>query len=226
MRRRIRQSKRRTAEGNLSAAPARSSMRRNFIPVALRVARTELESAQLEKKRMTALSEKNRVVSKAYSQMLSRYWLAVRAGVCLCMLPLLLRVFSLRVLLEHLASKNEVKTYRPPSDLQDTIRVVVRLCQLRAFRTRLFPRTCLRQSIVLFRLLGRLGYPVRIHFGVRKQGVQLKGHSWVTLNGEPLAERIPLQSFAAVYSYPVTREDGGERPRKKSLLRFMEEPGT
>jgi len=79
---------------------------------------------------------------------------------------------------------------------------VVRVCHLRLFRVSLFPRACLRQSLALYYLLSRLGYAVTIHFGVRKEEDILQGHSWVTVQGTPLAEHTPVEIFHVVYSYP------------------------
>ena len=87
-------------------------------------------------------------------------------------------------------------------DLENTLAVVTTVCQFRLFRFPLFPRACLRQSLTMYRVLTAMGYPVMIHFGVRKQGAAFVGHSWVTLNGRPLAERGSPE-FTAVYSYPL-----------------------
>jgi len=48
-----------------------------------------------------------------------------------------------------------------------------------------------------------MGYPVEIHFGVRKDGNALHGHSWITLDGKPLGERNPTDVFRPIYSYPA-----------------------
>jgi hypothetical protein len=50
--------------------------------------------------------------------------------------------------------------------------------------------------------LTRLGLPVTIHFGVAKVGDALDGHSWVTVEGQPVAERLPLEHWQIVYAYP------------------------
>jgi hypothetical protein len=47
-----------------------------------------------------------------------------------------------------------------------------------------------------------MGYAVTIHFGVHKVGEELRGHSWVTIQGTPVAESIPAGVFHCVYSYP------------------------
>ena len=79
-----------------------------------------------------------------------------------------------------------------------------------------FPRPCLRQSLTLYRVLTRMGYPVEIHFGVRKAGDDLQGHSWVTIEGKPVADRTRMDVFKAVYSYP--RFDPTLFQRDESIL--------
>ena len=75
------------------------------------------------------------------------------------------------------------------------------VCNLRPFRSRLFPKRCLRQSLALYRTLLRLGYPLRIHFGVRKDGNAFIGHSWVTIDGDSVADPTPSALFRTVYSH-------------------------
>jgi hypothetical protein len=79
---------------------------------------------------------------------------------------------------------------------------IVWLCRLPLFRAPLFPRACLRQSLALYYALSRRGYAVTIHFGVRKDEDVLQGHSWVTVQGRPVAEHTPVEAFHVVYAYP------------------------
>jgi Transglutaminase-like superfamily len=81
--------------------------------------------------------------------------------------------------------------------------MVVQLCHLRLFRSPLFPRACLRQALTLYAVLTRLGYPMQVHFGVQKAGENLHGHSWVTVQGTPVAEQTQTELFPIVYSYPL-----------------------
>ncbi len=72
---------------------------------------------------------------------------------------------------------------------------------------------CLLRSLILFRFLRRQGWPVEIHFGVRKTGepgnedvrtshIDITGHSWLVLDGEPFLEEENQQgSFATTYTY-------------------------
>jgi hypothetical protein len=129
-------------------------------------------------------------------------WFAARAVLWLWMLPIRLRWFSFPVLLQQL-SRQPLSVRRSRSlDLSDLVSVVVRLCRLRIFQGRFFPRVCLRQSLALYALLSRAGYPVMIHVGVHKDSEIVHGHSWVTLHGQPLTERAPETHFTLLYTYP------------------------
>jgi hypothetical protein len=72
------------------------------------------------------------------------------------------------------------------------------------FSLPIFPRACMRQSLALYRELTRMGYSAAIHFGVRREGSELIGHSWVTVNGIPVAESLPLQALLVTYSYSAS----------------------
>ena len=135
--------------------------------------------------------------------MFGRYWFALKCGFWLCRLPLLLRFYSLPGLLERITSPGTSVGSASSMEMDQAVNVVVRLCGLRFFRLPFFPRACLKQSLVLYRVLVRMGRPVRIHFGVQRRGSAIEGHSWVTLHGRPIAERVPPETFATVYSYPL-----------------------
>jgi len=128
-------------------------------------------------------------------------WLRVRVGLWLFGLPLRLRVYSLPTLLHRLPLARRTRGHR--LEMDHAIETVVPLCQSWLFRLPLFPRPCLRQALALYYVLTRLGYPVAIHFGVRKEREELHGHSWVTCQGTPVAERTPTDLFTIVYSYPA-----------------------
>lgn len=64
---------------------------------------------------------------------------------------------------------------------------------------------CMPRSLILFHFLSGWGYPVCIHFGVRRQGRALAGHAWVDLAGEPIGEAAnPYTLYRTTYSYPST----------------------
>ena len=77
----------------------------------------------------------------------------------------------------------------------------------------LFPKTCLRRSLVLYRHLVRLGLDPVLWVGVRKSGRDLAGHAWVTLDGRPVGERREfLERFSPilVLRRGRTSQAGGE----------------
>ena len=63
---------------------------------------------------------------------------------------------------------SEAQVKRTPMELREAIGIVTRVCNLRMFRSRIFPKLCFRQSLALYRTLNQMGYPVEIHFGVKK----------------------------------------------------------
>jgi Transglutaminase-like superfamily len=127
----------------------------------------------------------------------------VRVSVWLCGLPFWLRRHTLPGLLARLTPAGGAQ---PPSsrapDMHRLVQHIVWLCRLPLFRAPLFPRACLRQSLALYYALSRRGYAVTIHFGVRKDEDVLQGHSWVTVQGIPVAEHTPVEAFHVVYAYP------------------------
>jgi hypothetical protein len=129
------------------------------------------------------------------------YWFAARVGLWLCWLPIVLRAHSLPVLLQRLESAQDQHQKRSSIKIERAVEIVVRVCRMRLFDLRIFPRPCLRQSLALYHVLTRMGYPVEIKFGVHKEGNDLQGHSWVTLEGKPVADRTRTEIFKPVYSY-------------------------
>lgn len=73
---------------------------------------------------------------------------------------------------------------------------------------RIFRRygVCLLRSLVLFKFLRTQGWPVEIHFGVRKSDNgqdDITGHSWLVLDAEPFLEpESQKHAYATTYSYP------------------------
>lgn len=134
------------------------------------------------------------------------YWFAAHVCFRLCWFPILLRFRTLPDLLEQLTPKVGQKSRRTRPCLDRSVQLIVRVCHLRPFRGPLFPWACLRQALALYDMLTYLGYAVTIHFGILKTGNQLRGHSWVTLEGKPIAEDgDPGACHHLVYSYPSSQ---------------------
>jgi hypothetical protein len=131
----------------------------------------------------------------------SQYWLAARVGLFLCSLPLSVRRQALPHLLERLASSGQRPIGVGALEPRRVAQIVRRVSRLAVFRLPVFPKPCLRQSLALFRFLSRMGHAVEIHFGVRKDGRDLGGHSWVVLGGRSIGERNPADEFRTIYSH-------------------------
>jgi hypothetical protein len=119
-------------------------------------------------------------------------------------LPVILRIYTVPILLKRFA-RRKAHLEKTPMELREAIGIVTWVCNLRVFRSRIFPKPCLRQSLTLYRTLNQMGYPVEIHFGVRKDDKNFQGHSWVTIRGESVADTAPDGHFKAVYSHPEVR---------------------
>jgi hypothetical protein len=120
-------------------------------------------------------------------------------------LPALLHVHTIPSLLKHLTARKKQQA-RPVPNLNVAVGIVIRVCNLRVFHARLFPKTCLRQSLTLYRTLSRMGYPVQIHFGVINNENGFQAHSWVTVEGETVADTARSGIFKVVYSYSSCRQ--------------------
>ena len=175
-----------------------------------------VEALGEKKIRMAHLMKHDLRVSKRYIACLSDSWLAIQVGVLLCRLPVLLRLYALPTLLDRLTAPDATVMTAPDDVIKRdrAVQLVLRVCQLRPFRSRLFPRVCLRQALALYSTLTSLGYTVSIHFGILKKGEELRGHSWVTVKGMPVAERRDSSAYRIVYSYPSGQPDFGQNVKE------------
>jgi hypothetical protein len=131
--------------------------------------------------------------------LLREYICAARVGVWLCRIAVSVRSDSLPALCRRASACRPISAGR--LDLARVVAIVARVCQLPLFSVSCFPRPCLRQSLALYRELTRMGYPAAIHFGVRRDGSDLAGHCWVTVNGVPVAEPQSISSLSVTYSH-------------------------
>lgn len=68
-----------------------------------------------------------------------------------------------------------------------------------AARHHLYKMSCLRQSLVLQRLLAERGLAVGVYIGARKAQGQLSAHAWIEVDGEAIGEgRGTVESFVPV----------------------------
>lgn len=116
-------------------------------------------------------------------------------------IPLLMKVYSLDRFLNLITPSP--RRYCN-SNSQSTIASIRRLGTLLLNRDSLFLRnTCLKRSLLLYHFLRKNGIEVQIHFGVRKCGSYLAGHSWLTQKGNLFAgESRFAVAFTPIISYP------------------------
>jgi Transglutaminase-like superfamily len=145
---------------------------------------------------------------------LAKLWLAMRLGAWLALLPIRLHLHTLPELLERLTPRHPRTQRSSPQNREMAVQIAARLCRLRCFRGRFFPRLCIRQSLTLYYVMARLGEPVVLHVGVSKKGDTLQGHSWVTVQGVPMAERVPPEkAFRPIYTFPCTNTGAAGKRR-------------
>jgi transglutaminase superfamily protein len=106
-------------------------------------------------------------------------WLAARALVWLCALPVLKRTLALErlVRLMWLAPGGNA---RDSGRERRTIRIVARLARTSG-------GNCLERSLVLYRYLARANADPHLVVGMARPDEYL-GHVWVTVDGQPLLE--------------------------------------
>src|SRR5437016_5817406 len=129
---------------------------------------------------------------------LSKAALALDLFLWLWWLPVMLRIYTAPVLLKRLSRRTKYKG-KPVMEREEVIRVVTLVCNLRPFRSRFFPKWCLRQSLTLYRTLSQMGCRVEIHFGVMGYEKSLHGHSRVTIEANLLAYTVRGALFKGVY---------------------------
>jgi hypothetical protein len=100
-------------------------------------------------------------------------------------------------------------------DLAD-VRLVVRHVDAVLRRIAILPYGhCLLRSLTLYHFFTRLGYPVQIAFGIRRDpdGPPI-GHGWLILDGRPFMERgAPDREFVQLWRLPSTEpESCTDRP--------------
>lgn len=129
---------------------------------------------------------------------LRRTVVSMHAFLILLVLPIAYRRRSLPELLGRLERQRTLCDL-PAAQAAGIVR---RLSTLRVFRNRLFPRVCLRRALTTFALLsGGPSSPVFV-IGVRPAPEGVNAHSWIEIDGQPLQEMRPLETFRVVYSYP------------------------
>ena len=65
------------------------------------------------------------------------------------------------------------------------------------------PGNCLPRSLILYYFATRLGFAVQFCCGVQRNGETLRGHAWLTRQGEAFLENgNPEKQFVVTFSFP------------------------
>jgi hypothetical protein len=125
--------------------------------------------------------------------------LAVHVGVLAAFIPLLVRVLSLKRMLEIFTPSPSFQPYRRLSS-EDLVHVVKNrlkrpLCMVR--------RACLREGFLIFHFLRLAGLESTLHISVYPRDMfgRLHAHCWVTSFGRTVSSPPGLE-MVKVFSYP------------------------
>lgn len=114
------------------------------------------------------------------------------------------RILPLNKIFKVITPKNIInnKKYNRETILNSVTSVLV-------LQSKLFPAKCWKKSMLLFRLLKKYGYDVKLHFGVavntqEKRKSILYGHSWVSIENIPLfdSDRVITESMTRILTFP------------------------
>lgn len=113
------------------------------------------------------------------------------------LIPLLDRLFPLRVILRLLTPPGGLVPYRGTTVNRISEAVCARLQRPLHMRR----RACLRKGLMLFHFLRLAGLPAELHFGVYPaDGMRRRGHCWVTSGSRTLNSK-PTRPVAVVLNY-------------------------
>jgi len=125
----------------------------------------------------------------------SGMWLFIRIGIWIALVSILLRLVSLPGLMRMLSPKKSSGKKWPREKLVNFSSFW--LGREAAF----FQRSCLKRSLVLYRYLNMQSERAQFLIGVRKEEGELRGHSWIVIEGEPLFKNDDTD-YRLIYSYP------------------------
>jgi hypothetical protein len=126
----------------------------------------------------------------------------------LLLLPLcavVLRLRGVRCLLPASAESFPIADHPGQGVALQQARSAARMVALAA-RWGPYRATCLKQSLVVFRLLCQRGITCNLRIGVRRESNQIKAHAWVEYQGEALNERPDIQQRFVPFDQIVPRE--------------------
>jgi len=122
-------------------------------------------------------------------------WLFLRIGLWILIVTILLRATAINRMMTILAPRKS----SPGKFKREKI---VNFTSFWLGRERAFlQRSCLKRSLVLFRYLNMQSERARFFIGVRKENGELRGHSWITVDGKSLFPEDDL-NYKTVFSHP------------------------
>jgi hypothetical protein len=139
-------------------------------------------------------------------------WLLVRAFVGLGVVEVALRIYDLPRLVEAMKAREPQAARSVTPDQLRRAREYAHLVKI-ASRYHLVAATCLHRSLVLRQLLAREGLPTELRIGVKKDGIKLRAHAWVELDGYPVND-----SPADIASFVPLAHGDGRRPTWSSRV--------
>lgn len=119
-------------------------------------------------------------------------------------MPILIKCFSLQRILGMMTPREKAQAQNTS---HASVKRIVSLGLLLLNRNRLFLKnSCLKRSLLLYYFLRKDGVNVQIYFGIKKLDDRLSGHSWLTQDGNLLADREQhRRAFTEVLSFPAAK---------------------
>ncbi len=155
--------------------------------------------SQLSRKYARRLSINKEVIAlmPTYPKNLAGSLLFIRIWLLITLLTPLIRMFKLPRLLQLLTPK-KVTPKRWAVD--QIVSFTDTIMEQEKF---IYRRNCLKRTLTLYFFFSRLGLPIQVNLGVRKEDKKLAGHGWLTLEGKPYKEPTPNKpAYKIIYSFP------------------------
>lgn len=124
------------------------------------------------------------------------FWWIAQILALLAVYPLLNRLFPLpRLVRFYDAAARRAGTTSDRERLVTLLQGLLRRTWERDF--------CLPRSLIMFRFFRKWGAAAKIHVGLTKKDGEALGHAWVSVAGEPVAERNdPDEIYKTFFVYP------------------------
>lgn len=132
-------------------------------------------------------------------QVVRKYWMLLQVATIVSWIRFQLGGESLPAVLKRL-DPGALSGQRDSARFEDLVYYLDRWLQLFPYNAK---GNCFPRSLALYWFATRSGYAVLFHCGVRRDGVGLDGHAWLTLDRQPFHEPGQLwQRFTVTYSFP------------------------